>query len=89
MDTKGQGVNKKLVQHGDSKAIILDKRILKLLKIDDKTIFEIKIEGGSIVLTPKGETNSKRKKISKDKKIQKAYDKISKKYKEAFKKLAE
>jgi len=80
-------MNKKLVQHGNSKALILDKPILKLLNIDDETILEIKIEGKSLVITPT-KKKKKRKKLTK-KQFEEAYEEIDEKYEEAFKKLAE
>lgn len=77
-------MNKKLVQHGNSKALILDKPILKLLNIDEETILELKIEGNSLIITP-----SSKKLKDKEKIIQEAYEEIAEKYKDAFKKLAE
>jgi len=43
---------KKLSKFGNSKALIIDKAILRLLNIDEETELEIQIKGKSIVISP-------------------------------------
>ena len=45
-------MDKKLTKHGNSLALIIDKPILQLLKIDEKTQLTISISGDSLVITP-------------------------------------
>jgi len=82
---------KKLSKYGNSRAIIIDKPILKLLDISDDTELKIKIEGESIVITPKKKTKGKKKKtgiVSKDKRFQRIYEETVEKYSDVLKKLA-
>ncbi|MDX1957943.1 MAG: AbrB/MazE/SpoVT family DNA-binding domain-containing protein [Leptospiraceae bacterium] len=44
---------KKLVQHGNSFALLIDKPILELLNIDSETNLEIKTDGINLIITPK------------------------------------
>ncbi len=71
---------KKLSKHGNSLAILIDKPILELLNINENTQFKIRIDGGNIILEPvrKEEVFI----ISKDEKLQKAYEEIVEKYDE-------
>lgn len=43
---------KKLVSHGNSAALIIDKPILQLLKADEDTAFEITTDGKNLILSP-------------------------------------
>jgi len=43
---------KKLVSHGNSAALIIDKPILELLKVDMDTPLEIATDGKSLIITP-------------------------------------
>lgn len=43
---------KKLVRHGNSRAIVIDKAILELLKIDDETELRMSTDGRSLKITP-------------------------------------
>jgi antitoxin component of MazEF toxin-antitoxin module len=43
---------KKLVRHGNSRAIVIDKAILELLKIDDDTDLQLSTDGRSLKITP-------------------------------------
>jgi antitoxin component of MazEF toxin-antitoxin module len=43
---------KKLVRHGNSRAIVIDKAILELLKIDDETELGLSTDGRSLKITP-------------------------------------
>ena len=45
-------MTKKLIQHGNSAALILDKPILELLNVTMDTPLEIATDGRSIVISP-------------------------------------
>jgi putative addiction module antidote len=74
---------KKLTKHGNSWAIIIDKPILKLLGITEKSTLDMSIADGSLVVTP---LRKKTKKTAID--IKQMANKLMNKYKEAFEKLA-
>ncbi len=77
---------KKLSRHGNSHAIIIDKPILELLNIDETTGLKISTDGNRIVIEPmKAESLEN----IDDSKLRQAYEKVSKKYGRALKKLAE
>ena len=43
---------KKLVSHGNSAALIIDKPILELLKVDMNTPLEIATDGKNLIISP-------------------------------------
>ena len=43
---------KKLVSHGNSAALIIDKPILQLLKVDENTSFELTTDGKNLIISP-------------------------------------
>ncbi|HNI28767.1 MAG TPA: AbrB/MazE/SpoVT family DNA-binding domain-containing protein [Leptospiraceae bacterium] len=75
-------MTKKLVQHGNSSALIIDKPILDLLKIDQDTQLEITTDGIQLIIRPvipkKG-----------SKKISASLEKVNKKFGKTLKRLAE
>jgi len=73
---------KKLVTHGNSAALIIDKPILQLLKIDEDASFQITTDGRNLILSPV--TDGKR-----DKKFRAALEKVNKVHGKTLKKLAE
>jgi antitoxin MazE len=73
---------KHLVKHGNSWALVIDKPILDLLKIDPEMPVELKTDGQSVTITPTVETARK-------KTIREASKKINERYSKVFKKLAE
>jgi antitoxin MazE len=52
---------KKLVAHGNSAALIIDKPILELLKMDFDTPLEIATDGRSLIISPVSTTRRERK----------------------------
>lgn len=78
---------KKLIKHGNSTAIVLDKPILEILNISSETPLKISTDGVSIIITPINE-NLLTKKISDNETVQKAFEEIIKQYGPVFKKLA-
>lgn len=76
-------MRKSLIKHGNSHALLIDKAVLELLKIDPETTqLEVATDGNVLVITP-----------IRDKKTQKELrDKLAKidaKYGAAFKRLAD
>jgi antitoxin component of MazEF toxin-antitoxin module len=43
---------KKLTRHGNSMAIVIDRAVLDLLKIDNETPLELSTDGDVLVITP-------------------------------------
>ena len=73
---------KKLIQHGNSAALVLDKPILDLLNISFDTPFEITTDGKNLILSPQNE-------VITDNDILMSLQKINKKYHKVLKKLGE
>ena len=78
-------MDKKLTKHGNSLALVIDKPILKLLNIDEKTTISLELQDGALIMRPVGA----KKRISKDAKMKKLYEDLIKEYGPALKKLAE
>ncbi|PJZ68906.1 AbrB family transcriptional regulator [Leptospira perolatii] len=68
---------KKLIQHGNSSALIIEKPILELLHITSETSLDIKTDGKSLIITPL------------DKKLEASLAKINKKHSKTLKRLAD
>jgi antitoxin component of MazEF toxin-antitoxin module len=75
-------VIKKLSKHGNSLAVVIDRPVLDLLKIDVDTPLEISTDGQVLVISPV------RDKRHRDK-FQRALESANKKYGRALKRLAE
>lgn len=73
---------KTLAKHGNSLALVLDRGVLDLLKIDKETPLDISTDGEAIVITP-----------IRDKKDQKKFEtalrSVNRRYGKALKRLAE
>ena len=75
-------MTKKLIQHGNSAAIVIDKPIMELLNITNETTFQLSTDGKNIILSPQNE------KIQ-EKDILESLEKINKKYGKVLKRLGE
>jgi len=73
---------KKMVSHGNSAALIIDKPILEMLKIDMDTLLEISTDGINLIISP---VRDKRR----EQKFRAALEKVNKKHGRTLKKLAE
>ena len=73
---------KKLTKHGNSLALVIDKPVLDLLRIDPDTLLDISTDGKRLVIEP-AQPSARRKKFL----DAKAW--AQKEYGRAFKKLAE
>ena len=73
---------KKLTKHGNSLAIVIDRAVLNLLKIDVDTPLEVSTDGQVLVISPV------RDDVHRDK-FEKALKMTNRKYEHALKNLAE
>ena len=72
---------KKLTKHGNSLALVIDKGVLDLLSIDDKTPLEISTDGKMLFISPVRDEERRRQ-------FEGALEKVNKKYGRALKRLA-
>jgi len=72
---------KRMVQHGNSSALIIDKPIMELLNIDPETPLEIATDGQNIIISPVSDP----KRMDR---LEKAMGKINKKHESTLRKLA-
>ena len=71
---------KKLTKHGNSLALILDKPILDLMRIDADTPLEISTDGRKLIVGPQRDVD--------DEKFRRALNKVNKRYEKTFRRLA-
>jgi antitoxin component of MazEF toxin-antitoxin module len=72
---------KKLVSHGNSAALIIDKPIMELLKVDMETLLEISTDGRSLIISP---VESEKR----EKRFKSALAKVNKSHGKTLRKLA-
>ena len=75
---------KKLVRHGNSRALIIDKPILELLGADENSEFTIITDGKSLTITPVGAAEEERRLA-----FEYAAEQALRRYGTAFARLAE
>jgi len=73
---------KKMVTHGNSAALIIDKPILEILKIDMDTPLEVSTDGKNLIISPVQDAK-------REKRFRAALQKVNKKHGKTLKKLAE
>jgi len=73
---------KKLVSHGNSAALIIDKPILQLLKVDENTPLELTTDGKNLIISPIDDAK-------REKKFKSSLEKVNKKHQKTLLKLAE
>jgi antitoxin MazE len=73
---------KKLVAHGNSVALIIDKPILQLLKVDENTPLELTTDGKNLIISPVDDDK-------REKKFKSSLEKVNKKHQKTLLKLAE
>jgi antitoxin component of MazEF toxin-antitoxin module len=73
---------KKLIRHGNSAALVIDKPIMEMLHITKETMFELSTDGKNIILSPQVEYNQEMN-------ILDSLERINKKYGAVLKKLGE
>ena len=77
-------MSKKLTKHGNSLALIIDKPLLQMLDISEKTELNLSIEDGALIIRP-----ATKKKVRSPEEIKKIAREIMIEYAQALKKLAE
>jgi antitoxin component of MazEF toxin-antitoxin module len=70
---------KRLIQHGNSAALVIDKPILEMLNITNETIFEISTDGRNLILSPQIERSQEMDVINSLERINKKYGNVLKK----------
>jgi antitoxin component of MazEF toxin-antitoxin module len=73
---------KKLIQHGNSVALVIDKPIMEMLKITNETFFELSTDGKNLILSPQIEGNQEMNIIL-------SLEKINKRYRSVLQRLGE
>ena len=73
---------KRLIQHGNSAALVIDKPIMEILNITSETTFEVSTDGKNLILSPQVES-------SQGKDILQSLEKINKKFGPVLKQLGE
>ena len=73
---------KKLTKHGNSLALVIDRPILDLLKIDPETLLDVSTDGKQLIVAPA-------KPSARRKKFEAAQELAHQRYGKAFRKLAE
>lgn len=73
---------KKLVKHGNSLALVIDKPILDLLNIEEETPLVITASDDCLVITPRRDENL-------DRRVRASIARINKKHARAWKRLAD
>ena len=73
---------KRLIQHGNSAALIIDKPIMEMLNITNDTTFQLSTDGKNLILSPQVEN-------CREKNIIHSLEKINKKYGRILKRLGE
>jgi len=73
---------KKMIQHGNSSALIIDKPIMELLHIDNETLLEISTDGSNIIISPVHD-------IERMNRLNKSLEKINKRHESTLRKLSE
>ena len=82
VDQRGKNMIKKLTKHGNSLALVIDRAVLDLLKIDADTPLDISTDGQVLVITPV--QDEARQEIFRN-----ALRSANRKYNRALKRLAE
>ena len=57
-------MRKKLVKHGNSRALVIDKAILELLKIDEDTEVEVSTDGETLRIVPVREIEARHARLT-------------------------
>ena len=73
---------KRLTKHGNSLALVIDRSVLELLKIDNDTPLEVSTDGSVLIVSPVRDEERATK-------FKEALDSANRKYGRALKKLVE
>ena len=73
---------KKLIRHGNSFALVIDKPTMEMLKISNETTFELSTDGRNLILSPQTENTQ-------EDDILHSLEKVNKRYGSVLQKLGE
>ena len=73
---------KKLIQHENGVALVIDKPIMEMLEITNDTIFELSTDGKNLILSPQTEHDQEMNVLN-------SLEKINRKYGSVLKRLGE
>ncbi len=73
---------KRLVKHGNSSALILEKGILDLLNVDNDTPLEVRTDGKNIIISPRQDMEAENDVLS-------ALESVNKKHGNVLRKLGQ
>ena len=73
---------KTLIKHGNSYALVIDRTILELLRVNPDTPLELTTNGDTLLISPVRDAKRQRK-------LRKSLDKINRRYGADLKRLAE
>jgi antitoxin MazE len=73
---------KNLIKHGNSHALVIDRAVMDLLRIDPETPLEVTTDGDNLLIKPLRDKKS-------EKRVRDSLAKFDRKYSAVFKRLAE
>jgi antitoxin component of MazEF toxin-antitoxin module len=76
-------MKKRLVRHGNSRALVIDKAILEILNLSDDDEVQISINGNQLIITPVREDDERQKRF------EQAVERTMDQYDDLFRRLAE
>lgn len=79
---------KRLTKHGNSLAVVIDKPILDMLKMNEKSTIEMVVEGDKLIIRKQKRASGKNELRQSDENIDRIAKKILDKYGPLFDKLA-
>jgi antitoxin MazE len=79
--TTEEAMIKKLAKHGNSYALVIDRGIMDLLNINEKSALYVTTDGKNLIVSPAGDVNRR-------KKVESALDEVNQKYGKALKRLS-
>ena len=73
---------KKLIRHGNSVALVIDKPIMEILNITSETTFELTTDGRNLILSPQNE-------YARENNINRSLEKVNRKHGAVLRRLGE
>ena len=81
-------MTKRLTKHGNSLALVIEKPVLELLKINEKTDLEISIDGNTLIIRPANKQYKKKNSSLNASEIDKIAERVIEKYEPVLRKLS-
>ena len=67
-------MTKRLIRHGNSAALVIDKSILEILNVDMDTPLEITTDGRNIIISPQSTPHAEKDLLSSLERVNKAHE---------------